>query len=100
MKGIKMRNDIDYDEGFYDIDEYGNLIPKEQGLSADDIYGREFIGDVSELKSADVIASGYEYICPHCDFLNQMIEYPCEESATCPVCKNIVELNLPKHALG
>lgn len=44
----------------------------------------------------DCIASGYEWICPHCDCLNTEIEYG--EKAMCIECKVTVELSPPEHA--
>lgn len=29
---------------------------------------------IKKLETVDIIASGYEWTCPHCDFLNKIIE--------------------------
>lgn len=28
------------------------------------------------MEQVDIIASGYEWECPHCGYLNRLIEYP------------------------
>jgi len=48
--------------------------------------------------SVDVIASGYEWVCPSCNELNKEIEYL--EKYTCGRCKKEVETSLPEHAYG
>ena len=47
----------------------------------------------------DVIASGYEWICPECEYINKMIEYPRRNSdVACDGCGEHVELSYPEHA--
>ena len=46
----------------------------------------------------DVIASGYEWVCPVCGELNKEIEYL--ENYTCGRCKKNVETSPPEHAYG
>lgn len=47
-------------------------------------------------KSVDIIASGYEWICPDCNNLNYEIEVI--EKVTCAGCGHIFETNPPEHA--
>lgn len=51
-----------------------------------------------KLPTVDVIASGYEWICPKCKFLNRDEEY--KTKVTCGKCKRKYETNPPEHALG
>lgn len=58
-------------------------------------------------KTANCIAAGYEFTCPHCGALNKLIEYPKETHCAgraiyarfCSYCGGIVELTLPEHAV-
>jgi len=50
------------------------------------------------MKIVDVIARGYEWVCPHCQALNVEIEY--REKYFCGECGQQVEANLPEHAVG
>ncbi len=45
----------------------------------------------------DIIASGYEWICPNCDKLNRTIEYLLV--VTCNECYCSYQTDLPEHAL-
>ena len=47
----------------------------------------------------DVIASGYEWICPVCKELHTINEWPKNPIVQCPDCWLTVELDLPNHAL-
>lgn len=49
-------NQTDYDPEKFDVDGYGNLIPK------------------NKLPTVDIIASGYEWICPECGRYQREIE--------------------------
>ncbi|KKN19124.1 hypothetical protein LCGC14_0948800 [marine sediment metagenome] len=49
-------------------------------------------------KSVDIIASGYEWICPACKRYNTEIEVL--EIVECSRCKNWFNTNLPEHAMG
>ncbi|MCK5615776.1 hypothetical protein KAR91_78660 [Candidatus Pacearchaeota archaeon] len=46
----------------------------------------------------DVIASGYEWICPECEEMHEVIEFPRNPIVRCPDCGFKVELDLPEHA--
>ena len=48
----------------------------------------------------DVIASGYEWICPddYCGTLNNLIAFPRNPVVVCSECGHKVELNIPEHA--
>jgi protein-arginine kinase activator protein McsA len=45
----------------------------------------------------DLVASGYEWICPHCELLNKEIE--ALDMVTCSNCGRTFEANPPEHAL-
>lgn len=47
---------------------------------------------------ADLIASGYEWICPACSHFNKVIEWL--PSVTCSKCHNTFDSNIPEHAIG
>lgn len=49
-----------------------------------------------ENETVDMIASGYEWICPECETLNKEIEWT--ENVTCEQCGRIYETELPEHA--
>jgi uncharacterized CHY-type Zn-finger protein len=49
-------------------------------------------------ETVDVIASGYEWVCPKCEHYNTEIEYT--EQVQCSVCRRVFETNPPEHALG
>ena len=51
-------------------------------------------------ESVDIIASGYEWICPHCDTLNKLSEYPSSQIVVCEQCGETCEAELPEHAIG
>lgn len=52
--------------------------------------------DISE--TVDIIASGYEWVCPKCEHFNMEIEYT--EQVRCFLCERVFETNLPFHAMG
>ena len=52
---------------------------------------------IEQNKIVDVIASGYEWLCPTCGELNKEIEYL--EIYTC-LCGLSFETSLPEHAYG
>jgi len=51
------------------------------------------------MESVDLIASGYEWICPNCDNLNKEIEIPRDE-VLCDKCYNMFKINDVQHACG
>ena len=51
-----------------------------------------------EPDQVDVIASGYEWICPNCQHDNKMIEWT--ELITCSECSEHYEAKVPEHACG
>jgi len=51
-----------------------------------------------EAESVDLIASGYEWICPNCDYPNHEIEIT--ESVDCKDCGNWYKTNPAEHAHG
>jgi uncharacterized protein (DUF983 family) len=53
-----------------------------------------------DIPVVDVIASGYEWICPACDTFHKIIEFPKNPIRRCSNCQIKVELNYPEHALG
>lgn len=53
------------------------------------------------MDSVDIIASGYEWICPECNTLNNEIEYPRGTVRCCNLqCKTDFECEPPEHAYG
>jgi hypothetical protein len=48
------------------------------------------------LLDVDFIASGYEWICPHCEFFQKEIEAP--EEVTCRSCRKVCLVNDVAHA--
>ena len=52
----------------------------------------------SEDREVDVIASGYEWICPGCNKLNKEIDYV--PDLTCSDCKGNYIARLPEHCYG
>lgn len=52
--------------------------------------------DISEM--VDVIASGYEWICPKCEHFNTEIEYT--EQVKCSMCERVFLTSPPEHAMG
>ncbi|MGB7537762.1 MAG: hypothetical protein WBM17_04415 [Anaerolineales bacterium] len=48
--------------------------------------------------AVDLIAAGYEWVCPECDQLNRVIEW--REKVVCAKCKRDFEANPPEHAVG
>jgi len=53
------------------------------------------IKDESDL-CTDVIASGYEFECPHCNHFNRITGW--KEKVKCENCHLIIILNPPEHA--
>ena len=53
---------------------------------------------MSEL--VDIIVSGYEWICPSCESLNKICEYPCDQKLKCEICGEEFVAALPEHALS
>ena len=53
-----------------------------------------------KMDSVDIIASGYEWVCPVCNRLNREIEIT--ETVTCcgADCREEFEANPPEHAYG
>lgn len=54
--------------------------------------------DEQEAETVDLVASGYEWICPNCDHFNHEIEANAE--VTCRECGRTYETNPPEHAIG
>lgn len=50
--------------------------------------------DMSE--TVDIIASGYEWVCPKCEHFNREIEHT--EQVQCEMCERVFETNPPDHA--
>ena len=48
------------------------------------------------MESVDIIASGYEWICPGCETFNKEIEIT--ETVQCKGCGAVFETNPPEHA--
>lgn len=55
---------------------------------------------IENIPVVDVIASGYEWICPECQTFHKIIEFPKNPVIQCSECGCKVELDLPEHALG
>ena len=55
-------------------------------------------GTLDMSRTVDVIASGYEWICPKCEYFNKEIEHT--EQVQCNQCRRVFETNPPEHALG
>ena len=47
----------------------------------------------------DCIASGYEWICPVCDEMHEIVAYT-DEKQRCISCGAFVKLNEPEHCIG
>jgi len=55
------------------------------------------IKDESDIdECVDIIASGYEWVCPVCDRLNKEIAWA--EEVKCPKCKITFKADVPTHA--
>jgi len=52
-----------------------------------------------QLDSVDIIASGYEWICPECDTYHEVIEYPRSGTVQCEGCGKKFSTGLPEHAM-
>lgn len=72
---------------------YGQIL---EGYS---LNGYTFIpaSDENEKTPVDIIASGYEWICPNCEILNHEIEVT--EFVDCGACHHTYPTNPPEHAL-
>lgn len=58
-------------------------------------------GEHQEQKeTVDIIASGYEWICPECETLNEVIEYPKTGMVQCEGCGKGFCTDLPEHCFG
>lgn len=55
---------------------------------------------IKNVPVVDVIASGYEWVCPDgdCNTLNEIIEFPRNPVVQCSECGKKVELDIPEHA--
>lgn len=57
-------------------------------------------GDVPE-EEADLVASGYETTCLHCEAPLRLVEVPRDdELVECPACNRRFRTALPEHAYG
>ena len=54
--------------------------------------------ETKQLEEVNCVASGYEWVCPDCDMLNEVISWT-EEPQTCRNCGKEVKLSPPQHAL-
>lgn len=63
-----------------------------------DRFERREVGIDKNAPDVDVIASGYEWICPVCNQFNKEIEYL--QYYTCSNCSKGFPTNCPEHALG
>jgi len=54
--------------------------------------------EVKEYEQVELIASGYEWICPHCEAFNAEIEVT--EQVTCRSCRFTFEVEDYYHAIG
>jgi rubrerythrin len=52
-----------------------------------------------EIPLVNVIASGYEWICPECGYFHEIIEFPHSTKTRCQGCGLHVELDIPEHAM-
>ena len=52
--------------------------------------------DKEHIERVDIIASGYEWVCPNCEKLNKEISYT--EEVTCKECFETFETQTPEHA--
>lgn len=50
------------------------------------------------METVDIIASGYEWVCPNCETLNDEIEV--KEDVKCKRCGDYFVTNCPEHAIG
>jgi len=53
-----------------------------------------------ELEPVEIIASGYEWICPKCKTLNKIHEIPLEEIVKCIHCNTKFRIEDFYHAYG
>lgn len=54
--------------------------------------------ETNHMRKVDIIASGYEWICPDCETLNREIEI--NETVKCVCCDAEFETNPPEDAFG
>ena len=52
------------------------------------------------METVDIIASGYEWLCPECNTLNKEIEYTERVKCSNPQCFTEFETDLSEHAMG
>lgn len=53
---------------------------------------------MEEMEQVDLIASGYEWVCPNCELLNKEIEIPHSERVECNNCGEKYEVSGHFHA--
>lgn len=54
--------------------------------------------EVKKLEGVELIASGYEWTCPNCDYLNREIELT--ETVECGACRKVYEVTDHYDAIG
>lgn len=80
-----------------DADDVQEIL--EQGIEAfESTEGVVVPVEAKDCPAVDIIASGYEWICPHCGELNKVIEH--REICFCNKCGQSVSTNPPEHAYG
>ena len=50
------------------------------------------------IQKVELIAAGYEWICPDCNYMNQVMEVT--ENVSCVKCKHDFEVEEYHHAIG
>ena len=50
------------------------------------------------MESVDIIASGYEFVCPNCDAYNTIVQTAID--VVCGSCKPTFEVDEIEHAIG
>jgi len=75
-----------------------------------DLLGRHVKSDMSETNpgfldtepnddgSVDIIASGYEWMCPNCEAFNRIAEIPSDEKVECDACHKAFPMSDYHHA--
>ena len=58
----------------------------------------EKMEEMEEMEQVDLIASGYEWVCPNCELLNKEIEIPHSEIVECNNCGEKYEVGDHFHA--
>lgn len=51
-----------------------------------------------QMETVDLIASGYEFVCPYCDALNKLIEVPSDLIVRCKKCGKRANVSDYHHA--